>query len=198
MENQVRVVEFVWLLLFNGNTSLKFGIKEAFVKDLLFPSLPYLPSGLGDHIKHTSPSSSREFFSPAKPRLTRLDIPEMFKWGERGRNNISFQTHVLHQRQAKIGPGPIKKNICEIIFNTPNVPDGKLLGCNVDTSPHAEYCTFLEGAVEHKDIIEAIDTTVVAGLCPSPPWGHATTGIHPLQVLGFSEPASPSKQAGSL
>lgn len=188
----------MWLLLFNGNTSLKFGIKEPFVKDLLFPSLPYLPSGFGDHIKHTSPSSLREFFSPAKPRLTRLDIPEMFKWGERGRNNnIFFQTHFLHQRQAKIGPGPIRKNICEIIFNTPNVPDGKLLSCTADTSPHTEYCTFLEGAVEHKGIIKAIDTTVTAGTSPSALWGYATTGIHPQQVLGSSEPASPSKQAGS-
>lgn len=120
----------------------------------------------------------------------------MFKWGEREKQQHFFQTHFMHQRQAKIGPGPIKKNICEIILNTLNVPNGKVPGCTADTSPHAKYCTFLEGAAERKDIIKAIDKPphTTAGPSPATLWGHTTTGTRPQWVLGSV--VKPLQEAG--
>lgn len=116
----------------------------------------------------------------------------------------------MHQRQPKIGPGPIKKkkikNICEIILNTPNVPNGRVPSCTADTNPRAKYCAFLEGAAEQKGIIEATDKPPHTTASPSPtaPWGRATTdtrprwvsgsGVKPLREAGGVQPPLPSRR----
>lgn len=116
------------------------------------------------------------------------------------RETTFFQTHFMHQRQAKIGPGPKKtkkiKNICEIILNTPNVPDGKVPSCTADPSPHAEYCTFLEGAVEQAVRIDKPPHRA-ASLSPSTPWGQCHHRHRPQQHSGSAGTSLPSKQVGS-
>lgn len=131
----------------------------------------------------------------------------MFKWGEREKQQHFFKPTLCIRDKQKLAQGQFKKkikNICKIILNTPNVPDGKVPSCTEDASPHTKYCTFLERAAERKDIIEAIDKPAhtTAGPFPSIPWGHATTGTRPRQVSGsaggWQGPASPSKQTGAL
>lgn len=196
----------MWLLQFNGNASLKCGIKEAFVNDLLFPSLTYLPLRvLRPHIKHI-PKPLKGFlffFSSAKLRLTRLDIPEMFKWGKTEKQHFFKPTLCIRDKQklaqGQKNPPPKKKfkSICEIISNTPNVPDRKALSCTADPSPHIEYCTFLERAVGQGDRIDK-PAHRTASLSPSTPRGQCH---HPQQhsgsVGGWQGPACPSKQVGS-
>lgn len=61
------------------------------------PSAPSL-GVLRSHEKHI-PSSSRDF--SAQPRLTRLDIPEMFKWEEREKQQHFFKPtlYIVHKQK---------------------------------------------------------------------------------------------------
>lgn len=126
------------------------------------------------------------------------------------RNNNIFSNPLYASETSKNWPGANKKkifkNICEIILNTPNVPDGKVPGCTADTSPRAKYCTFLEGAAEQKGIIEAIDKPPHTTASPSltAPRGRAATGtrpqrglgsiVKPLREAGGDQPPLPSRQ----
>lgn len=67
---RVRLLElFLWLLLFNGNASLRFGIKEAFVNYLLSLSLCTFPRGFEITWK-THPELLERFFCTAKADKT--------------------------------------------------------------------------------------------------------------------------------
>lgn len=164
---------------------------------------PHVPSPQGFEITYkTHPQAPQGisffFFFPAKLRLTRLDIPEMFKWGKREKQHFFKPTLCIRDKQ-KLAQGqknPKKfKNICEIILNTANVPDGKVPSCTEDPSPHAEYCTFLEGAVEQGVRIDKPPHRA-ASLTPSTPWGQCHHRHHPRQRSGSAGTSLPLQAGG--
>lgn len=122
----------------------------------------------------------------------------MFKWGKREKQHFFKPTLCIRDKQ-KLAQGqknPKKiKNICEIILNTPNVPDGKVPSCTADPSPHAEYCTFLEGAVEQGVRIDKPPPRA-ASLTPSTPWGQCHHRHHPRQHSGSAGTSLPFHAGG--
>lgn len=70
----------------------------------------YLPLRvLRSHIKHIPKllKGFPFFFFPAKLRLTRLDIPEMFKWGKREKQHFFKPTLCIRDKQ-KLAQGQKK------------------------------------------------------------------------------------------